>query len=137
MRRFRPRQYAAALTELLHGATSAQARATIGQFVAMLARHRRLREAPRIITAVSQQLDAASNTVVATVRTVSPLTPSIRAAVTTIARQIALDAKHVTLEEIIDPALIGGIQITVGDTRIDASVAQSIQQLRQQINSAS
>lgn len=137
MRRFRPRQYAAALTELFHGATQVQARTMIGQFVAMLARHRRLREAPQIITAVSQQLDITSQTVTTTVRTVSPLTPKIRAEVTVLARQIAPNAKTIALDEIIDPALIGGIQITVGDIRIDASVAQSLQQLRQQVHSAS
>jgi|GEM_PF-716063 len=137
MRRFHPRQYAAALVELLHGANQAQARTAIGQFVAMLARHRRLREAPQIITAVSQQLDLASQTVSAIVRTASPLTPKIRTEVMALAKQTVPNAKAVTLEEIIDPALIGGITVTVGDTLIDASVTQALRQLRQRVHSAS
>lgn len=137
MRRFRPSQYATALVQLLERATPVQARTTIGQFVSLLARHRRLAEAPRIITAVAQQLDLVNHTVSAAVRSVTPLTPKIRQEVTALARDLAPRAKTVTLTEIIDPSLIGGIQVTVGDIRIDASVALSLQQLRQRIRAAS
>ena len=68
--------------------------------------------------------DEVSGRVVAEVRTAVPLTDELRAEVTQRLNQ-SLN-KQVRLKEVVDPSLIGGMVIRVGDTVFDSSVASRI-----------
>ncbi len=48
----------------------------------------------------------------------------------------ALKGKRVILERRVDPALLGGVQVTVGSTLLDASVRSFLAEVREQLKSA-
>lgn len=51
------------------------------------------------------------------------------------ALETALTKKYgqITLQEKIDPSLIGGVSVTIGSQQLDASVAGKLSQLKQQL----
>ena len=46
------------------------------------------------------------------------------------ARLVALTGKHIELEQRVDPELLGGLQVRVGDQLIDGSVRGRLERLR-------
>ena len=68
----------------------------------------------------------------ASVTTASPLTPELRKELTELVT--ARTGKTIQLEEKVDPALIGGFVLNIGDTQIDDSVKSTLQRLRNKFN---
>jgi F-type H+-transporting ATPase subunit delta len=75
--------------------------------------------------------DAAAGRVRATVTTAIPLSEADRG---TLARDLSSQlGKDVRLESRVDPAILGGLILQVGDRLTDASVAARLDQLRRQV----
>ena len=66
---------------------------------------------------------------VAEVTTATPLTPELRAQVNALVRR-QVDSQQVQLTETVNPELIGGFVLRVGDRLIDDSVRYRLQKLR-------
>jgi F-type H+-transporting ATPase subunit delta len=68
------------------------------------------------------------NRVVATVRVASPLTPEQRERLRrSLSQQVGRD---VTVQEIVDPAVLGGVRVELGDEVIEGTVADRLEQAR-------
>lgn len=71
---------------------------------------------------------AQKNRVVATVRTAQPLTTEQRDRLrSTLSRQVG---REVAVQEIVDPGLLGGLRVELGDEVIEGSVAGRLEQAR-------
>lgn len=69
---------------------------------------------------------------IASVATAVPLTDDLR---NEFSRMVAAKTgKTIQLEEKVDPSLIGGFVLTIGDTQIDDSIKSSLQRLRNKFN---
>jgi F-type H+-transporting ATPase subunit delta len=71
---------------------------------------------------------AQKNRVVATVRVANPLTPEQRERLRrSLSQQVGRD---ITVQEIIDPGILGGIRVELGDEVIEGTVADRLEQAR-------
>ncbi|MEM8963609.1 MAG: ATP synthase F1 subunit delta [Acidobacteriota bacterium] len=88
----------------------------------------RLNLLPTIVEVLRREVLAASGRVDATVRTAVELSDALRA---DLERAVARYTGHeADLEIIVDPSLIGGFVLQIGDEKIDASVRRRINELR-------
>jgi F-type H+-transporting ATPase subunit delta len=87
----------------------------------------RLDALPAIAEAFVQQYRSARGIVDVTVKTAVPLTPELRARLIEAASRYT--GKRAHLIETVDPSLIGGMVVQVGDDKIDASVASRLKAL--------
>lgn len=69
----------------------------------------------------------------ATVTTAVPLDPSLRKEIEALVKKYS-DTKHVELLEKVDPEMIGGFVLNVGDRQIDASIASKLKTLKVQFS---
>ncbi|MBK8084338.1 MAG: F0F1 ATP synthase subunit delta [Devosia sp.] len=100
--------------------SKAKADATVSNFVKVVARNGRLFALPAIIAAFRDRAAAARGEVTAEVTSAAPLSP---AQVKTLADTLkAKIGKTVTLNEHVDPSLIGGLVVKVGSQMIDSSL---------------
>ncbi|QQL50082.1 ATP synthase F1 subunit delta [Mucilaginibacter ginkgonis] len=102
-------------------------KATIGFFHIMINKSRSELLYPTSLEFVNQY-DVIKNIVRATVVSAVPLSPENR-------QQVVAEVNHITngqveLVEKVDPSLIGGFILTVGDRQIDASVSGSLARLK-------
>ncbi|GLJ78572.1 F0F1 ATP synthase subunit delta [Microbacterium imperiale] len=117
----------ALVDRLLDGRAGAGAR-LVASAVVQRPRERRVRQLlERAIRIVSSQ----RGRIVATVRTAAPLNDHQRARLTdTLSRRYGT---AVALNLIVDPAVVGGLRIEIGDDVIDATVASRLSDLRQRL----
>jgi F-type H+-transporting ATPase subunit delta len=78
------------------------------------------------------QLNAANGFEVATVTTAFEITPELEAKVLDKVKQIS--DKKVTLVNVVDPAIIGGFILRVGDKQYNASVASRLLSLKRELS---
>jgi F-type H+-transporting ATPase subunit delta len=122
-----PRDKLSLVSALLTGGASAQTAAIAGHLVQQ-PRGRRIGELVR--SAVAIVADAAGKGV-ATVTVAKPMTVTQRADVAaSIARRYGRE--HV-IDEVVDPALLGGARVQVGDEVVDGSVASRLADLKLQL----
>lgn len=81
-----------------------------------------------VISDISRTL-AQLGSVTAKVQTARPLSDELRKSVTAYVKRIE-NAHNVTIEESVEPALLGGIVVTTPSKRFDASIASQLKQLR-------
>lgn len=62
------------------------------------------------------------------VKTARPLASAMRTEITTMLREI-LDAKHIVMQEIVEPDLLGGFVVRTSDATLDASVRARLNQV--------
>ena len=114
----------AIIEDLLGG----KATRTTVQLVSMVVGSGRSRELPAIIDKVVARASSAKQLEVAEVRSAVALTPDqetrLAAAITN------ATGKQVNLKVVVDPAVLGGLVATIGDTVIDGSVRTRIDQLK-------
>jgi F-type H+-transporting ATPase subunit delta len=122
-----PQSKLALVTDLLGSRASAQSRAIAGHLVQQ-PRGRRVGELVR--SAAVTAADTAGKGV-ATVTVAAPLTAAQRA---TVAASIAsrYGREHV-INQIVDPSLIGGVRVQVGDEVTDGSIAARLNDLKLQL----
>ena len=98
----------------------AKAHTTVGNFVKVVARNGRLFALPEIIKAFRERAADARGEVTADVTSATPLSAS---QLTTLASTLkAKIGKAVTLNQHVDPSLIGGLVVKVGSQMIDSSL---------------
>ncbi len=96
--------------------------------VLLLARRGRLAILPRVVAEFRQIVDRENGVVVANVTSALPLEPADLAAVA--ARVEAASGGRVEVTAAVDPELIGGLTVRIGDRLIDASVRGGLARLR-------
>jgi len=74
--------------------------------------------------------DVSRNVEVAKVTTAFPITPELEAKV--LAKIAEFSTKKITIENIVDPAIIGGFILRVGDQQYNASVAGKLSELKRE-----
>ncbi|HRN36257.1 MAG TPA: ATP synthase F1 subunit delta, partial [Flavobacteriales bacterium] len=103
------------------------------RFIAILVRKGREPMLEEIALAFQEVYRAANGILMAEVRSATPLSNEARAQV-----QQLVEKRHpgkvITLREELDPALIGGAVIRVGDEQIDASVLRRLNDLRRKFS---
>lgn len=110
-------QKAAAIHAILE---KAKADKTVANFVSVVARNGRLFALPAIISAFRERASEARGEVTADVTSAGPLTAE---QVATLADTLkAKIGKSVTLNQHVDPSLIGGLVVKVGSQMIDSSL---------------
>lgn len=78
------------------------------------------------------QFDVMNGVEEATVTTAFPITPELEAKVLDKIKQFS--DKKITLKNIVDPAIIGGFILRIGDRQFNASVANRLQALKRELS---
>jgi F-type H+-transporting ATPase subunit delta len=105
-----------------------KATSTTTQLISLVVGSGRGRDLPAIIDRLVQRASSAKKLEVAEVRTAVALTADQQ---TRLAAALAnATGKQVNLKVIVDPAVLGGVVATVGDTVIDGSVRTRLEQLK-------
>ncbi len=97
----------------------------------LLAQRGRLSIAPAIASEFKRLVDRERGVVPATVSTAVPLEPAELAAIDARVREMTGARAEITT--VLDPALIGGVTVRIGDRLIDASVRGRLERLRDRI----
>jgi F-type H+-transporting ATPase subunit delta len=104
---------------------------TTVQLVSMIIGSGRARDLPAIVDRLVQRAAATRDTTVAEVRTAVPLSDDqqdrLRAALAN------ATGRNITLKAIVDPAVLGGVLATIGDTVIDGTVRTHLDQLKSRL----
>ncbi|MGH2751735.1 MAG: ATP synthase F1 subunit delta [Actinomycetota bacterium] len=115
------------LEDLLAGKVSPH---TLGLITFVVAQERG-RQLTQILEELSELAAEARKSVVAEVRSATPLDNKQRNA---LARALGeATGKKVEVKVLVDPSIIGGVVAKIGDTVIDGSVRRRLQQLREQV----
>lgn len=88
---------------------------------------------PEMAKAFKQQYNDLKGIVEASVTTVVPLSAALKKEVAAILKKLTGDGK-VDLKEIVDPEIIGGFVLRIGDKQIDDSVSGQLRELKLQFN---
>jgi len=108
-----------------------RATATTVQLVSMVIGAGRARDLPAIVDRMVQRAASAKDLEVAEVRTAVALTGDqqdrLKAALAN------ATGKNVTLKVVVDPAVLGGLRATVGDTVIDGTVRSHLDHLKSRL----
>ena len=78
------------------------------------------------------QFDEMNGVEVAKVTTAFPITADLESKV--LAKVAQISNKKITIENIVDPAIIGGFILRIGDKQYNASVANRLQELRREFS---
>lgn len=108
-----------------------KASSTTVQLVSMVVGSGRSGELPAIIDRVVARASGAKNLEVAEVRTAVALTGDQEARLAAALQKAT--GKSINLKVVVDPAVIGGVVATIGDTVIDGSVRSRIEQLKSRL----
>lgn len=101
-------------------------------FFHLLFENKRFEILEAIAVAYSNLFDEANGVEVAKVTTAIPMDADLEAKV--LAKITSLSDKKVTIKNIVDPAIIGGFILTIGDKQYNASVANRLQVLRKELS---
>lgn len=100
-------------------------------FIELIAKNGRESILPEIATAFNELVKAHKGIVPVTLTSATKLDESVKKQIVS---KIAASVKGtIEITEVIDPALIGGFIVKMGDTQIDASVASKLSQLKQRL----
>ncbi len=128
----RRRAVRAALTaEGVRDSVASAVGSKLDNLVAVLVERRRVAQLPIIAREYGRLLDRQRGVVAAVVTSASPLTADETAAVRV--RVEAMTGAAVSLRTEVDPALIGGLTVRIGDRLLDASIRGRLERLRSQL----
>lgn len=126
MRTFSATKLANSLMTALAEVPAAKQGAVIKAFVRMIGKKHWLKYADRIIAAVTAEQDRRNEVTAITLTTARPIVHA-----DSLKRQLKAAFKtDVRIETAVDERLIGGASIQYGDTRLDASVRRSLDELK-------
>lgn len=117
--------------DLIDKALRQQGSPLLRNFLKVVARHGRLDCLRAIIRQARQLFDRQAGVVNVRLTTAAQIDPAVEAAVAVALRQSL--GGQLRLVPSVDPDLIGGAVLRIGDTVYDASVAAQLKQLRQQM----
>lgn len=98
----------------------------------LLHENKRFEILPLIAEEYKNQFDILNGVEVATVTTAIPLTEELEAKV--MAKIKEFSSKKVSIKNVVDPAIIGGFIIRIGDRQFNASVANRLTTLRRELS---
>jgi F-type H+-transporting ATPase subunit delta len=105
----------------------------VRNLILLLLRRGRIEQLPRVAAEFARLDDKRMGLIHATATTAAPLGPEERQAIT--ARLEELTGGTVALETAVDPGILGGVVVRVGDRLIDGSVRGRLERLRNQLAS--
>ena len=117
-----------ALVERLLGG---KANAATTLIVASLVRHPRERRVRQLLSRATRIVSSQHERIVATVHSASPLTEAQRSRL--LGTLQSRYGSKVSLNEVLDPAVVGGLRIQVADDVIDGSISARLADLRQKL----
>ena len=117
----------AAATAALEGQFSA----IVTSLLAVLLRHRRGDQVGAVAEAFAEMADDAAGVVKAEATTVVPLTPVQRSRLTGALSRIT--GRRVVLAERVEPEVLAGVRVQVGDRLIDGSAAGRLERMREEL----
>ena len=120
-----------ATAEAVRAAVARPVGAQLSNLVGVLVARRRVSLLPAIVGEYGRLLDRQRGVAAAIVTSASPLSADETAAIS--ARIEALIGTTVSLRTTVDPDLIGGVTVRIGDRLIDASVRGRLERLRDRI----
>jgi F-type H+-transporting ATPase subunit delta len=103
------------------------------RLVSLLVERGRARELGRLSDQYQRQLNAHRGIVIATVTSAAPLTDDETVEIRKRVEEMA--QSQVDLRTAIDPSLLGGVTVQIGDRLLDASIRGRLERLRTQLNS--
>ncbi|PHK17174.1 ATP synthase subunit delta [Nostoc linckia z15] len=98
----------------------------------LLLENKRFNILPAVAAQYKAQYEAANNMETATVTTAFPITPELEEKV--LAKVKEFSDKKITLKNIVDPSIIGGFILRVGDKQFNASVAKRLHTLKRELS---
>jgi|SRR6218665_1669977 len=98
----------------------------------LLQENKRFEILSSIATQFNALFDEMNGIEVAKVTTAFPITPDLEAKV--LDKIATISNKKVTVENIVDPSIIGGFILRIGDKQYNASVANRLQELRREFS---
>lgn len=98
----------------------------------LLLENKRFDILPAVAAQYKAQYEAANGMETATVTTAFPITPELEAKV--LAKVKEFSDKKITLKNIVDPDIIGGFILRVGDQQFNASVAKRLLTLKRELS---
>jgi F-type H+-transporting ATPase subunit delta len=104
---------------------------TIIALLAALVRHQRGEQVAAVAEIFEELADEAAGVVRAEARTVVPLTEQQRARLAAVLSRAT--GRRVVLEERIDPGILAGVRVQIGDRLIDGSAAGRLERLREEL----
>jgi F-type H+-transporting ATPase subunit delta len=120
-----------ATADVVRGAIRAPVAGQLGNLVATLVARRRAGLVPAIAAEYRRLLDRDRGIVTALVTSAAPLSADQAAAVQ--AHVESMTGTAVSLSTEVDPALLGGLTVRVGDRLLDASIRGRLERLRSQL----
>ncbi|MGE5553656.1 MAG: ATP synthase F1 subunit delta [Betaproteobacteria bacterium] len=126
-----PRETAAAKKQLVDKVFGERLAPTTRHFLHLLIDKKRQNVLPLIAQRYREQAAEVRGVVAAKVRVAQPLTPAGEAAIRAKVRE--LTGRDVRLEVTVDPEIIGGVYLRVGNRVIDYSLQRQLEELRRQI----
>jgi F-type H+-transporting ATPase subunit delta len=120
-----------ATIEVVRQAATGPVAAQLGNLAGLLLTRRRIALLPAISAEYERLLDAARGVVAATVTSATPLEAADEDALRQ--RVETMTGRTVRLAAVVDPSLIGGLTLQVGDRLLDASVRGRLERLRSQL----
>jgi F-type H+-transporting ATPase subunit delta len=118
--------------EIVHGVFAGLSE-PVRNLILLLLRRERIRQLPRVASEFRRLDDKRNNISHATATSASPLGDAEVRAIT--ARLEQMTGGRVALETSVDPGLLGGIVVRIGDRLIDGSVRGRLERLRNQLAS--
>jgi F-type H+-transporting ATPase subunit delta len=118
---------AAALAEAIGGSISKP----VLNLMVMMLRRGRIEDLPRVAAEFHRLDDQQNGVTIAHATSAAPLEPSEVSALT--ARLEQMTGGQVELDVVVDPSLLGGLVVRVGDRLIDGSVRGRLERLRNQL----
>ena len=116
----------AAVGEIMEGAHPVSS-----GFVQVLIDRCRLGEIDDVLAAYGRRVDTAEGRVVVAAVTAVPLTPELRDQIREKVR--AQTGRDAEIEETVDPSIIGGLVLRVGDVVVDASLRTRLEEMRRSL----
>jgi F-type H+-transporting ATPase subunit delta len=117
--------------QVVQAALSSRFSEAIMSLVAALVRHRRGDHIPEVAAAFDEMADDAAGVVRAEATTAVPLTDDQRRRLVSVLDRIT--GRKVALEERVDPEILAGMMVRVGDQLVDGSAAGRLRRLREEL----
>lgn len=133
MKKISAKKYAVVLHEATKDLTKEEAEKVIANFIKILVRNRHLKNVKKITAEYAAHCNELEGIVEAEITAAHALSHT---ALEDFKKQIKKmqSAKHVVIKEKIDKNLLGGFIVKIGDTVLNASIANQLSLLKQSLN---
>jgi F-type H+-transporting ATPase subunit delta len=98
----------------------------------LLQENKRFQILEAIATQFNAQFDEMNGVEVAKVTTAFPITADLEAKI--LAKATSISTKKITIQNTVDPSIIGGFILRIGDKQYNASVSNRLQELKREFS---